>query len=77
MARNKTAPPLGGTLRIEPAESDAAAEHAEQPTLEGDEVLDPKTSARRYWRDPLSGTQREIWRPGRPHQYGRKRVANC
>lgn len=65
MARNKTAPTLGGTLRIEPAESDAVAETADQPAPEGDELLDPKTSARRYWRDPLSGTQREIWRPSR------------
>lgn len=64
MARNKTAPALGGTLRIEPAESDAVAENAEQPTPESDELLDPKISARRYWRNPLSGTQREIWRPG-------------
>lgn len=27
-------------------------------------VLDPKTSDRQYYRDPLTGLQREIWRPG-------------
>nr|OQO28391.1 hypothetical protein B0A51_04884 [Rachicladosporium sp. CCFEE 5018] len=26
--------------------------------------LDPKTSGRRYWRDPITSVQREIWRPG-------------
>jgi hypothetical protein len=30
-----------------------------------EEMLDPSTSERRYWRDPLSGIQREIWRPGK------------
>jgi hypothetical protein len=28
------------------------------------QLLDPVTSQRRYWRDPLTGIQREIWRPG-------------
>jgi hypothetical protein len=28
------------------------------------ELLNPVTSQRRYWRDPLTGIQREIWRPG-------------
>ncbi|OQO13485.1 hypothetical protein B0A48_01713 [Cryoendolithus antarcticus] len=28
--------------------------------------LDPKTSERRYWRDPITSVQREIWRPGDP-----------
>ncbi len=32
---------------------------------ESEELLDPKTTDRRYWRDPHSGTQREIWRPGK------------
>jgi hypothetical protein len=27
-------------------------------------LLNPVTSQRRYWRDPLTGIQREIWRPG-------------
>ncbi|KAK6439502.1 hypothetical protein LTR95_004288 [Oleoguttula sp. CCFEE 5521] len=28
--------------------------------------LDPKTSERRYWRDPVTSVQREIWRPSDP-----------
>ncbi|KAK6441546.1 hypothetical protein LTR95_002218 [Oleoguttula sp. CCFEE 5521] len=28
--------------------------------------LDPKTSERKYWRDPITSVQREIWRPGDP-----------
>jgi hypothetical protein len=39
-------------------------EEQEQQEMEGHELLDPLTSERRYWRDPLTGTQREIWRPG-------------
>ena len=31
---------------------------------EREQMLDPSTSERRYWRDPLTGVQREIWRPG-------------
>lgn len=43
---------------------DVAAEEGAQPALGHKQLLDPLTSERRYWRDPLSGTQREIWRPG-------------
>ncbi|OQO11120.1 hypothetical protein B0A48_05375 [Cryoendolithus antarcticus] len=28
--------------------------------------LDPKTSERQYWRDPITSVQREVWRPGDP-----------
>jgi hypothetical protein len=30
-----------------------------------EEMLNSSTSERRYWRDPSSGIQREIWRPGK------------
>ena len=36
----------------------------EQDEEEGAIVLDPKNSERKYYRDPISGLQREIWRPG-------------
>jgi hypothetical protein len=59
-------PTLGGALFALPPTSDApVVEEPEQQEMEGIELLDPLTSARRYWRDPLTGTQREIWRPGR------------
>jgi len=57
-------PTLGGALFASPTSNAPAAEQEEQLESEGHELLDPQTSARRYWRDPLTGTQREIWRPG-------------
>lgn len=67
MAGDKTTPKLGGALFGGPSDSDTAAGIPEQPVpVPDDERLDPNTSARHHWRDPLSGTQREIWRPGRP-----------
>jgi hypothetical protein len=60
-----TKPTLGGALFAAPTTDVPVAEEQEQQEMEGHELLDPETSARRYWRDPLTGTQREIWRPGR------------
>jgi len=60
-----TKPTLGGALFAAPTTGAPVAEEQEQQETEGHELLDPQTSARRYWRDPLTGTQREIWRPGR------------
>jgi len=37
----------------------------EQPREEQQEVLDPVESERKYWREPLTGIVREVWRPGR------------
>lgn len=51
------------TAPIHPPEQ-AATEDEEPLVLSEEAPLDPRTSARRYWRDPNSGTQREIWRPG-------------
>jgi len=59
-----TKPTLGGALFAKPTTETSATEDGPQ-IPEGSEILDPQTSARRYWRDPLTGTQREIWRPGR------------
>lgn len=50
----------------------SAAPEPEKNTAEGEvgtpdeheQTLDASTSERRYWRDPLTGVQREIWRPG-------------
>jgi hypothetical protein len=60
-------PTLGGALFASSTSDMPLAEEEEEQQLEseGHEVLDPQTSARRYWRDPLTGTQREIWRPGK------------
>jgi hypothetical protein len=60
-----TKPTLGGALFAAPTAEAPVAEEEEQQEMEGHELLDPLTSERRYWRDPLTGTQREIWRPGR------------
>jgi hypothetical protein len=59
-----TKPTLGGALFAAPTTGPPVAEEQEQQEMEGHELLDPLTSERRYWRDPLTGTQREIWRPG-------------
>lgn len=60
----RTEPTLGRSLFATPTtETPAAGEDGPQ-IPGGSEVLDPQTSARRYWRDQLTGTQREIWRPG-------------
>jgi hypothetical protein len=58
-------PTLGGALFASPTCDTPVAEEDEQQELGGNELIDPQTSVRRYWRDPLTGTQREIWRPSR------------
>lgn len=60
-----TKPNLGGALSAAPT-TEATVTEEEQLQDSGDgELLDPQASERRYWRDPLTGTQREIWRPGK------------
>lgn len=34
------------------------------PEPEGAVVLDPEHSERQHYREPLTGFQREVWRPG-------------
>lgn len=41
----------------------------EEDEAHGAIVLDPATSARQYYRDPVTGLQREIWRPGSSLHY--------
>jgi hypothetical protein len=62
MARGKRT----SRLREDSPEADdiAATVEAAIPD-EHEQILDPSTSERRYWRDPLTGVQREIWRPGK------------
>ena len=48
-------------------ETDTPVNEAPQHEVQVDEnatILDPDGSERQYWRDPVSGAQREIWRPG-------------
>ena len=64
MARSKRASNLRETSpAASEADDPAAAGEARTPD-EHEQILDPSTSERRYWRDPLTGVQREIWRPG-------------
>ncbi|KAM0716314.1 hypothetical protein Q7P37_007759 [Cladosporium fusiforme] len=50
---------------IDQPPADKATTEDEVPLVSSEDApLDPATSTRRYWRDPHSGTQREIWRPG-------------
>lgn len=42
----------------------------EQPVIEGEEVLDPVKSKRQYWREPMTGIMREVWRPGQSQIHG-------
>lgn len=67
MAGKDVASRLRDAAPVTPENRDAAIRTAEQSLPEGVELLDPITSARRYWRDPQTGTQREIWRPGKIH----------
>ena len=64
MAKNDALSTVRDAAPVTPENRITATETAEQSIPEGVELLDPITSARRYWRDPLTGTQREIWRPG-------------
>ena len=64
MARGKRTSRLQDALPPAPEpDSNAAAGEAATPD-EHESMLDPSTSERRYWRDPLTAVQREIWRPG-------------
>jgi hypothetical protein len=64
MARGKRVSRLRDAVPAEPEPDNTTAEvEAEIPDAH-EQVLDPATSERCYWRDPLTGVQREIWRPG-------------
>jgi hypothetical protein len=58
---------LAGILTGGPASDDATAGNGQPQGDETEQLLNPVTSERRHWRDPLTGTQREIWRPGNLH----------
>lgn len=66
-AKNDALSTMRDAAPVTPENQKTAIETADQSIPEGVELLDPITSARRYWRDPLTGTQREIWRPGEIH----------
>lgn len=63
MARGKRASQL---REVSPAaiEQDHTTTAGAETPDEHEQILNPATSERRYWRDPLTGVQREIWRPG-------------
>lgn len=64
MARGKRTPRLREASPAAPeADNTIAGDQVETPN-EHEQMLDPSSSERRYWRDPLTGVQREIWRPG-------------
>ena len=55
--------PVVPTTEETPEQSTADA--PDEPTdAVADNLLHPKTSERKYWREPFTGIQREIWRPG-------------
>ena len=60
--RNTDAVSLGSTDETGTPIHEVAQDEAQID--ENATVLDPKESERQYWRDPVSGAQREIWRPG-------------
>lgn len=63
MAGKRVPSQVKPTTPHHPPEQAATAD--DEPLVSSEEApLDPRTSTRRYWRDPNSGTQREIWRPG-------------
>jgi hypothetical protein len=64
MARGKRASRLREASPAAPGLDKNAAEVEAETPNEHEQILDPSTSERRYWRDPLTGVQREIWRPG-------------
>lgn len=49
---------------IETTEADTAAQAIEAEEQAGATILDPRVSERQYYRDPFTGSQREVWRPG-------------
>jgi len=73
MTSGKKKARLRGVASADAAVDDTIAVGEAVTPTEHEEMLDPSTSERRYWRDPLSGIQREIWRPGiflLPHSFG-------
>ena len=64
MVRGKRASRLRDALPIAPEPDTNTAVNEAGTPAEHEQILDPSTSERRYWRDPLTGVQREIWRPG-------------
>ena len=71
MARSKRTSRLREASPAAPeADNTTAGDEKETPD-EHEQMLDPLSSERRYWRDPLTGVQREIWRPG---TFLRKRI---
>jgi hypothetical protein len=64
MARGKRASRLHEASPTAPEAGNTAAATEAESQDEHEQTLDPSTSERRYWRDPLTGVQREIWRPG-------------
>ena len=65
MARGKRTSRLRDAVPAAPEPDNNATEVQAETPDEPEQILDPSTSERRYWRDPLTGVQREIWRPGR------------
>lgn len=63
MTRSKRASQLREALPAALEQDHTTATGAGTPD-EHEQILNPSTSERRYWRDPLTGVQREIWRPG-------------
>ncbi|KAK5114424.1 hypothetical protein LTR85_010247 [Meristemomyces frigidus] len=64
VARQLTAPTPTNEEIVNTIEGTPTA-NAQQPEDERDAViLDPRSSERQYYRDPFTGYQREIWRPG-------------
>lgn len=64
MARGKRTSKLQDAVSAAPDPDINAAEVEAEIPDDIEQRLDPSTSERRYWRDPLTGVQREIWRPG-------------
>ena len=64
MARGKRTSKLRDAASAVPEPENNTAEGEVGTPDEHEQTLDPSTSERRYWRDPLTGVQREIWRPG-------------
>lgn len=64
MAARKRTSKLRDVVSAESVADDTSAIDEAVTPPEDEQMLDPATSERRYWRDPLSGVKREIWRPG-------------
>ncbi|KAM0712911.1 hypothetical protein Q7P35_000362 [Cladosporium inversicolor] len=64
MVRGKRTSKLRDAMSAAPEPENNTAEGEVGTPDEHEQTLDASTSERRYWRDPLTGVQREIWRPG-------------